>query len=67
MKNEAKEHKGQFLSMLLGKRVIRAGEGIIRALFNAAHPFEIYNFEIQKYYRNIPKCKALIQKIICLT
>ena len=36
--------------MLLGRRVIRAGEGIIRALFNAAHPFEIHNFEIQKYY-----------------
>ena len=67
MKNEAKEHKGGFLSMLWGKRVIRAGEGIIRALFNAAHPFEIHHFEIQKYYRNKPKCKALIQKIICLT
>ena len=67
MKNEAKEHKGGFLSMLLGRRVIRAGEGIIRALFNAAHPFEIHNFEIQKYYWNKPKCKALIQKIICLT
>ena len=62
MKNEAKEHKGRFLSMLLGRRVIRAGEGIIRALFNTAHPFEIHNFEIQKYYRNEPKCNGVYPK-----
>ena len=60
IKNEAKEQKGRFLSMLLGTLgsgllenllTVRSGEGAIRAGHKLpTHPFT--NFEIQKYYKN---------------
>ena len=69
IKNEVKEQKGGFLSMLLGtlgasllgnlltgKGTIRVGEGTIEAgqdFFMPPHLF--INFEIQKYYQNEPK------------
>ena len=62
LKNEVKEQKGGFISMLLGalgallgdlltknlssRGVIRAGEGTIRA------PHPLTNFEIQTYYQD---------------
>ena len=59
IKNEAKEQKGRFLSMLLGALgsgllenllTVRSGEDAIRAGHELpTHPFT--NFEIQKYYK----------------
>ena len=59
IKNEAKEQKGRFLSMLLGTLgsgllenllTVRSSEGAIRAGHELpTHPFT--NFEIQKYYK----------------
>ena len=68
-KNEAKEQKGGFLSMLLGrlgaslianliigKVVIRAEEDTIRNIPNfSCWLIFLTNFEIQKYYQNEPK------------
>ena len=59
IKNEAKEQKGRFLSMLLGTLgsgllenllTVRSSEGAIRAGHELpTHPFT--NFEIKKYYK----------------
>ena len=61
IKNETKEQKGGFLSMLLGtlqasllgnllsgRGIVRAGEGIKKKSLMSPHPSK--NFEIRKYY-----------------
>ena len=47
-------------SVLTGKGVIRGGEGAIRASQNFLMlPQLLTNFQIQKYYRNEPKCNGI--------
>ena len=66
IKNETKEQKGGFLSMLLGtlgasllgnllsgKGIVRAGEGIKKKSLMPPHP--LTNFEIREYYENEPR------------
>ena len=66
IKNETKEQKGSFLSMLLGtfgasllgnllpgKGIVRAGEGIKKTPLTPPH--SLTNFEIRKYYENEPR------------
>ena len=70
IKNEAKEQKGRFLSMLLGALgsgllenllTVRSGEDAIRAGRELpTHPFT--NFEIQKYYQNDPKFSGVYSR-----
>ena len=70
IKNEAKEQKGRFLSMLLGALgsgllenllTVRYGEDAIRAGHELpTHPFT--NFEIQKYYQNDPKFSGVYSR-----
>ena len=71
IKNETKEEKGGFLSMLLGvlgaslgspKGIIRAGEGIVRAGYGSSikkkaliAPHPLTNFEIKEYHENEPR------------
>ena len=63
IKNETKEQKGSFLSMLLGtlgasllgnlltgKETVRAGEGFKKAPLIPPNP--LTNFEIKEYYKN---------------
>ena len=76
IKNETKEQKGGFLSMLLGTLVacllgnILAGKGIERAGYGKEwDPHPLTNFEIQKYYQNQPRfngvyCRNNLPKII---
>ena len=65
IKNETREQKGGFLSMLLGtlaasllhdlltRAGVRAGEGIKKKALIPPHP--LTNFEIQEYYKNEPR------------
>ena len=66
IKNETREQKGGFLSMLLGtlgtsllgnlltaKGTVRAGEGIKKKALMPPHP--LTNFEIKKFYENEPR------------
>ena len=79
IKNEPKEQKGGFLSMLLGtltasllesaltrRVVVRAGEGTIKAgecMIRAGGNF-LTNFEIQRYYHNEPKFLGVNKELI---
>ena len=78
IKNETKEEKGGFLSMLLGtlgasllgkilagKRIVWAGYGNKKMRFSML-PYPLKNFEIKKYYQNEPRFNGVFQKIICL-
>ena len=52
-------------SVLTGKGVIRGGEGTIRASQNFLMlPQLLTNFQIQKYYRNEPKCNGIYSRKI---
>ena len=73
IKNETKEQKGRFLSMLLGTlgasmiENILAGKGIVRAgLWKRMRflmpPHPLTNFEIQKYYQNEPRFNAIFSR-----
>ena len=76
IKNEAKEQKGGFLSMLLGtlgaslleslltsKDTIRAGECTIRSrTWFLMLPHPLINFEIQRYYQNEPKFNGVYSR-----
>ena len=68
IKNEAKECKDGFVPMLLGtlggsisenalteEAVVRAGEGVIRAVKFSMPTHPLAEFEIQKCYQNKPK------------
>ena len=89
IENKAKEQKRGFLSMLLGtlvtsllgnllsdgKRIVRAGEGIVRAgagakkkkqKFNLMLFLPLTNFEISEFYKNEPRFNGVYsQEIIC--
>ena len=77
IKNETKEQKGGFLSMLLGtlgtsllgnlltgKGILRAGSG--RPSSSASQirkePHPLTNFEIQKYYKNGPRFNGVFSR-----
>ena len=78
IKNEAKEQRGGFLSMLLGtlgasllgnvltggKGVIRAGKGIKKKKkSNLLRPFHpLTNFEISEYYENEPRFNGVYSR-----
>ena len=70
VKNETKEQKGSFLSMLLGtlgasllgslltgKGIVRAREGIEKKALMPLHP--LANFEIRKYYEKEPRLMSI--------
>ena len=73
VKNETKEQKGEFLSMLLctlgaslsghlltGKGFVRAGYGNkFKKNGFLIPPHPLTNFEIQKYYENEPRCNGV--------
>ena len=79
-KNEAKEQKGGFVSMLLGtlgasllvnmlagKGVIRSGEGTIRAGYGSKKivtPHPLTNFDIKACYQNEPRFNEIYSRII---
>ena len=73
IKNETKEQKRGFLSMLLGtleasvlgnllsgKGIVRAGEAIKKKPFIPPHP--LTNFEIRKYYENEPRFSGVYSR-----
>ena len=73
IKNETKEQKGGFLSMLLGtlgtsllgnlltgKGTVRAGEGIKKKALMLPHP--LTNFKITKYYENEPRFNGVYSR-----
>ena len=76
IKNEAKKQKGGYLSMLLGKGVIRAGEWTIRVGYrsrrssitrsslkkNFIPPNPLTNFEIQMYCQNDPRITGVYSR-----
>ena len=77
IQNEAKEQKGGFLSMLLGRLGVSllgnmlAGEGIIRAGYgskgylikkNLILPYTLTNLGMQKYYQNEPKFNGVYSR-----
>ena len=77
IKNEAKEQRGGFLSMLLGtlgasllgnvltggKGVIRAGKGIKKKKSNLLRPFHpLTNFEISEYHENEPRFNGVYSR-----
>ena len=73
IKNETKEQKECFLSMLLGtlgasllanllsgKGIVRAGEGIKKKSLMPSHP--LTNFEIIEYYENDPRFNGIYSR-----
>ena len=76
IKNETKEKKGGFLSMLLstlgasllgyllsgGKGIVRSGEGIVRDEKSLMPPHPLTNFEISKYYENEARFKGVYSR-----
>ena len=73
IKNETKEQKRRFLSMLLGtlgasllgnilvgKEIVRAGYGKKMRFLMPPHP--LTNFEIQKYYQNEPRFNGVFSR-----
>ena len=84
IENETKEQKGGFLSMLLGtlgasslgnllsggKRIVRAREGIVRAVegakkgqkFNLMLFHPLTHFEISEYYKNEPRFNGVYSR-----
>ena len=73
IRNEIKEQKRGFLSMLLGtlgasllgnllsgKGFLRAGEGIKKKSLMPAHP--LTNFEITEYYENEPRFNGVFSR-----
>ena len=73
IKNETKEQKRRFLSMLLGtlgasllgnilvgKEIVRAGYGKKMGFLMPPHP--LTNFEIQKYYQNEPRFNGVYSR-----
>ena len=68
IKNEAKEQKGGFLSMLLGTLAASilgntlAGKEVIRAGERVMPPRPLTSFEIKKYYQNEPKFDCVYSK-----
>ena len=72
IKNETKEQKGGFFSMLLGTLaasllgIALTGRGVIRDNYSrrtfSMPPHLLPNFEIQKYYQNEPKFNGVYSK-----
>ena len=73
IKNETKEQKGGFLSMLLGTLGanllgnILAGKGIVRAGYGKKigflmPPHPLTNFETQKYHQNEPRFNGVFSR-----
>ena len=66
IKNETKEQKGDFLSLLLGTLGaslggnLLSGKGIKKKSLMAPHP--LANFEIRKYYENVPKFNGVYSR-----